>query len=381
MASLRKYPRSKYFYACFTLADGRRVQRSTKETVRKAAQKIADEWERLGKERAKATQSHKVISDIFRMVHQSELPDSTVRSFLNGWLDRRQGELATSSHVAYKGAAERFIDWLGDRADRSLAELESSHFIGFRDAEAKRVAPATVNKNIKYLRVIFEDACRGGYIAQNPVASGKCPRLKVASKSAANQRRPFTVDELRAILALADEEMKSLILFGLYTGQRLGDLARLTWANLDLVAQEIHLTTSKTGRVVRIPICEPLMEHIRRLPAADRPGAFIHERASSGASTTNSTRFGDLLAAAGLVEPRTHGSRTGAGRDTKRGPSQLCFHSLRYTATSMMKNAGISPAVVQDIIGHQSAEISAHYTHIEREAKAKALAALPDLVR
>jgi site-specific recombinase XerD len=46
----------------------------------------------------------------------------------------------------------------------------------------------------------------------------------------------------------------------------------------------------------------------------------------------------------------------------------------------MMKNSGVSPAVVQDIIGHQSAEISAHYTHIEREAKAKALASLPDLV-
>jgi integrase len=28
-----------------------------------------------------------------------------------------------------------------------------------------------------------------------------------------------------------------MILFGLYTGQRLGDIARLTWANVDLPGQ------------------------------------------------------------------------------------------------------------------------------------------------
>ena len=40
---------------------------------------------------------------------------------------------------------------------------------------------------------------------------------------------------------------------------------------------------------------------------------------------------------------------------------------------------GGSPAVVQDIIGHDSAEMSAHYTHIESGAKRQALAALLDL--
>jgi hypothetical protein len=44
-----------------------------------------------------------------------------------------------------------------------------------------------------------------------------------------------------------------------------------------------------------------------------------------------------------------------------------------------MKNAGVSPAIVQDIIGHNSAEVSAHYTHIDSAAKKAALAQLPDL--
>jgi hypothetical protein len=42
MASLRKSPKSPYYIACITLADGKRTQKSTKSTDRKKAQRIAD---------------------------------------------------------------------------------------------------------------------------------------------------------------------------------------------------------------------------------------------------------------------------------------------------------------------------------------------------
>lgn len=44
-----------------------------------------------------------------------------------------------------------------------------------------------------------------------------------------------------------------------------------------------------------------------------------------------------------------------------------------------MKNASISSAIVQDIIGHDSGEMSAHYMQVEHAAKAHALASRPDL--
>lgn len=378
MASLRKFPRSPYWFACFTLADGRRVQRSTKEEKRKDAQAKADEWEALSKERAKARQAHKVIAEIYRSAHGQELPDATPRAFITGWLERRKGEISPASFSAYQGATTRFLELAADHADRPIAELETRHFIQFRDAEAKRVSPATVNKLIKLLRVVFEDARRDGYTAENPAK--ECPRLKITNKDAADDRRPFTLPELRLILSNADPEMRSLVLFGLYTGQRLGDLARLTWANIDLESQEIHLATSKTGRVVRIPIADPLLAHIASLPTGDDPKTPLHPRAASSSQPSNSNRFGDLLASIGLTAPRSHTAKEdGKGRAARRGKSELSFHSLRHTATSMMKNAGISPAIVQDIIGHDSAEISAHYTHVEHSAKAKALASLPDL--
>lgn len=378
MASLRRKDRSPYWFACITLPDGKRVQRSTKETLRKPAQAKADEWERLSKERAKARQAHRVIADIYRVAHQEELPDATIESFVERWLDRRKGEVAPGSLASYKATCGLFVGWLGPKAKRPLADLDTKQFIAFRDEQATRVSAATCNKFIKQLRVVFEDARRDKYVADNPAKD--CPRLKTVATDA---RRPFTIEEIREVLKVANDEWRSLILFGLYTGQRLGDLTALTWANIDLQAEEIHLRTAKTSRMVRIPICGPLMEHIEALQVPDDPNAPLHPKAAAifqkGSSPMVSRQFGDLLAAAGVINRRGHGN-AGKGRATARATSQLSFHSLRHTATSLLKNAGISPAVVQDIIGHDSAEMNTHYTHIEVETKRKALESLPNLL-
>lgn len=377
MASLRKKDRSPYWFACFTMPDGSRTQRSTKETSRKAAQAVADEWERLAKSKLKARHLHGVLRDIYRAAHGQDLPDSTPRTYISGWLERRKGEVADSTLVGYTSRLKHFTEWLGDRADGMLSDIDTRDIVSYRDALAASCAPATVNHAIQVLRVIFEDARRDKLVADNPAHD--CPPLKVANTQ---QRRPFTVDELRRVIDAANDEWRSLVLFGIYTGQRLGDLARLTWQNIDLQAGEVALVTRKTQRRVRIPICGPLMAHIETLPAGDNPAAPLHPQALAKIGTRNdsvtglSRQFAELLASIGLVEPAR---RSQKGVKVTRKMNALSFHSLRHTATSLLKNAGVTPAIVQDIIGHDSPEVSAHYTVIDSAAKAQALASLPDL--
>ena len=54
---------------------------------------------------------------------------------------------------------------------------------------------------------------------------------------------------------------------------------------------------------------------------------------------------------------------------------------MRHTATSLLKNAGVSNVVTMDIIGHQSEAVSAVYTHIEGATKRKAIETLPDITK
>lgn len=193
--SLRKFPGSGSWYACFTLPDGKRVQRSTKDTLRKPAQAKADQWESLSKERAKARQSHRVIAEIYGSAHKEELPNASISAFVDCWLRRREREIAPSSYTAYANAAGNFVAWLGDSAARPLADLDTKHFIAFRDAQAKRVSAVTVNKFIKPLRVIFEDARREGYLAdirpRTASASRRQLRVRVGRLLPTNCERCF----------------------------------------------------------------------------------------------------------------------------------------------------------------------------------------------
>ena len=202
-----------------------------------------------------------------------------------------------------------------------------------------------------------------------------------AERFSDDARRPFTVPEIRKVIEVADKEWKSLILFGLYTDQRLADLATLRWDNIDLPRNEIRIKTRKTGKRLAIPVAPALKTHIKSLAAA-REG-YLHPKAaatvtSQKRSGTLSNQFADLLAQAGLRDKAPHRSK-GKGRDAKRSSNGLSFHALRHTAVSLLKDAGVPEAVVMELVGHDSEAMSVHYTHVGTEALAKAVAALPEI--
>jgi integrase len=202
--------------------------------------------------------------------------------------------------------------------------------------------------------------------------------LKMRDKSA---RRPFTLAEIKRILKACGEnqEWRGLVLFGLYIGQRLGDLARLTWRAVDLETGEIAFTARKTGRRIVLPLVQPLSDYLSRLPASDNPGAHIFPNAAAHKSTASlSNQFRDILAEAGLVEPRGH-QKSKQGRSVAREPSEISFHSLRHSAVTMLKASGLSDVFAREIVGHESAAISRHYTHLSTEDLRNAMQRLPDV--
>lgn len=134
-----------------------------------------------------------------------------------------------------------------------------------------------------------------------------------------------------------------------------------------------------------LPLAKPLLRHLESLPAGDDPNAPLFPKACASKECNPhggpvSNQFYGILAAAGLVKARTHKGK-GKGRDAKRQLNEISFHSLRHTATSLLKNAGVSDVIARDIIGHDSAAVSANYTHIDQRTKRGALDKLPDVTK
>jgi integrase len=377
MASITKKSNSRFWFACFRDVNGRQRRRSTFQTDRKKALKVAEGYEQVATRKRSPMSVRETIAKLYRETYGEQLPIATVREFIGAWIKEKESEVAPATMERYKESAKKLLIFLGDLADHDLNVVNRRFLIEFRGAIAKQIAPGTANLVLGHVRMIFKAAKRDSYIVEDPTEF-----LEPVYNSGNDGRRPFTIPEIQRVLEIADDEWKSLILCGLYTGQRLYDLAALTWDNVDLVRSEIRLKTRKTGKRLILPIAPPLRKHLDNLPQSDIPGAPLHARAfdvvsRQGRSGSLSNQFVALLTQAGFREKKTQGA--GKGRSAKREVSKLSFHSLRHTAVSLLKDAGIPEAVVMEMIGHDSEQMSAHYTHVGREALEKAAAALPEV--
>jgi integrase len=379
MASIWKRANSQYWTACFRDQNGNQRRASTKETNRKQAQKIADEYEKAIRTKRTLRQTQKVLDRLHEEISGEKIVRTTLRKFVADWLETKEPETAPQTYIFYKSSVTKLIAFLGARADLLITEITRSDLLAYRNSLAKKLAARSVNHDVKVAKMLFRAARKLGLIAEDPAEFVDCVRRQTPAT-----KRPFTLPQLRAILDVADPEWRSLILFGLYTGQRLGDLAKLRWANVDLQKGEVRLKTAKTGRIMIIPMAEPLRKHAESLPISDDPHAPIHPRAyglmeTQGKSGGLSNQFADLLADAGLREKKPHRSE-GKTRSSRREINSLSFHSLRRTATTLLHEAGIPAAVAQALIGHDSEAMHELYINVGRQALEKAAAALPAVI-
>ncbi|MEM1059319.1 MAG: tyrosine-type recombinase/integrase [Verrucomicrobiota bacterium] len=377
--------KSPFWYGCFTLPDGTRVKKSTKQTSKREAQRVCQKWAEAAQQARTGhlteAQARQVIGEIYEQTHGTSLPQTDVQTYAEQWLSRKKVEIADSSFVRYQDIIHHFLESLSQRATIDISRITAPDIVSFRDRYAKSRSNSTANIALKIIRMFFKQAKRDGYISENPAVHVDA----IKRKGSATERRAFTLPEIKRLLKSATDEWQGIIKFGLYTGQRLGDIAGLTWSNIHINNDgtgELRLKTGKTGRRQILPMAQPLIDHCLAMKTADDPAqplfpkAFATVQDQGGRTGTLSNQFRRILESSGLVQKRTNRS-TGKGRSTSRQSSELSFHCLRHTTTSMMKNAGISPAIVQEFIGHDSEAISRQYTHIETDALKTALGSLP----
>jgi integrase len=391
MPSIHRQPGRPYWFCAYSIFDpqancNKRVFRSTKTSDRKQAVEICRAWHkaslkaRNGKLSVDAAREviAQGVADVFTHANAESLESASIRSWCEKWLQTKAIEAEESTHERYKRIVDRFVESIGTKANRDLSTLQPNDIARFRDCETKERARATANLSLKVLRVCFTEAVRQGLLASNPAA-----RVKLLKSSKESVRRAFTLPEIKRLLKACGDniEWRGLILFGLYVGQRLGDLAKLTWRAVDMDSSEIAFTTRKTGRRIVLPLAQPLIDYLSVLPANDNPSAYIFPHAATHKRTNSlSNQFREIMAEAGLVEPRGH-EKAKQGRSQAREPSELSFHSLRHSAVTMLKAAGASDFIAREIVGHESAAVSRQYTHLSTEDKRAAMQRLPDVTQ
>jgi integrase len=438
MASLHKQHGKPHWFCAFTTPDGKRHFKSTGTEVKSHALKICAGWvkaaelanqKNLTPDRArklidatvldvlesdrgravsndalkhffktaadlvvkpefKKDQLNALITDTVRNIAAltgETVPNATIRDWCKRWLESKALESAPRTHERYEVSLRRFLETLGARADKDLTALRADDLIRFRDQTAKSLSSASANMDLKVVRACLYAAQRLDLVNVN-VAS----KVSTLKQRGENKRRAFTLAEVQKVLQRCDEaggEWRGLVLTAVYSGQRLGDIARLTWQQIDLEKKTISFVTQKTGKRLSLSLAKPLQEFFEGLSSTDDPNAPVFPKSAEMADKhtgTVSTKFYDeILALTGLVpvRPKAEAAPDGKGRAARRRQSELSFHSFRHTLTTWLKSSGASNALAQMIVGHDSEVVSRGYTHLSAEDTVESINKLPDVTK
>jgi integrase len=361
--------RGKVWHARFRDAQGKRVSCSTKQTDIKKAREVLAKWEAAAKRELTATQVQRVMADIYREATGDTAQSFTAREYLHQWCENKAARGALRAADKYRQIVREFLEFLGRRADQPLRQLTEKDLSSFVLAAGKQVRARTANNKLTLLATALRDAW-----ADNLLPDDICKRLKriKLTEQEPMKRLPFTQDQVSAIIQAAEGEWKGIATLGAYTGQRLGDIVSWRWRNVG--ESVLAFTSRKTGRRMRVPL-HPLADAwftANRGQNSDDSPIFPISNAKLEKHRGNTSRLSDqfqgLLASLNYAEKRTHHTR-GNGRNAKRAFSPLSFHSFRHFLTSQLHRAGVAPAIVKDIIGHESEAVHRIYTDIDDETK------------
>lgn len=391
MASLRKSPNSPNWIICYRSPEGTQHQVSShlpaKPSFRNQAMHLGLELELAAKKKSAPQIDHinlqmqlqKLSAKALGIVGQSATPPAHLTllgEMFERWLAGKKNTRSKPTFLRYLQVVREFTASVGvSFLKLPVSHIQPQHIEKFLlDLANRGQTPGNQRTKIKILRSFFARAISLHMITHNPASPIELP---TGSK---NTREPFTVDELKKLMAVSNANWRTLILLGAYAGLRLGDAANLTWQNIDLEARTITYLPRKKDHLANIkktvvPMHPEIYETILNLPVGSKsPQAKLFEGISNkGCSGRGglSMAFTKLMAKAGIdpLPIKVKGQRTFQAKT---------FHSLRHTFVTLMAENNVSQELRRELAGHDS-DVHRIYTHYSTDTYRKAIESIPSL--
>jgi integrase len=370
--------RSPFWYCSYTDPIGRRLKKSTKQTDKAKAWEVCltfmNAESAISTKSATEKQLRKVINDALFRLGEHKLNDPSVEDQLNSWIESKQGAVSQSTMLAYRHARDRFLEFLGPRAKRSVRNLKKADAIEFRDhllGEGR--TPSTVNTILKkYLTGPFESARKEGLVDYNPFVAVDALKGKKVEKDT------FTPEQVaKLVRAVEGEDWEGAILVGYGTGMRLQDVANLRWSAIDSENGILTFQERKGDKKNIIGLHPDMEDWISRQAVRDDPEAFLFPslaNRSGGGRSGLSKNFQGIMTKAG-IEGRVLRSADRKARSVR----SLSFHSFRHgAATAVFNNAALKD-IARRVTRHTGRGVVDRYIHEDIEAIREATKLIPRL--
>jgi integrase len=282
-------------------------------------------------------------------------PRGTLLSVMQSY--QLSGEFLGLADVTRKGYIwhiKRIEEEFGDCPLAALTDRRTRGiFLAWRD----RVAGSSGRRVADYcwavLARVLSWALDRGLVLVNPCT--RAGRLHRGTR----RDKIWSADDEAAFLRQAAPHLHLPLLLALWTGQRQGDLLRLSWSAYD--GTHIRLRQHKTGAPVVIPVGVPLKSMLDATPKC------------STMILTNPNQAGRPWTSEAFASAWTRACK-------RAGISGLTFNDLRGTAVTRLALAGCTEAEIASITGHSLRDVRSildlHYLHRDPGLAENAIAKL-----
>lgn len=311
----------------------------------------------------------------------------TLAAWLEHWLENiARPDLRPTSYAAYRTAVRsHLVPRLGKhRLDR----LEPEHLERvYRQMVADGSKPATAHQVHRTVRTALGEAQRRGHVARNVAALAKPPRVEV------EEVEPYTVEEVRAILAAAElGPNRARWAIALALGLRQGEVLGLRWSDVDLAAGLLWVRKSRVrpiyehgcdGDCGKFPGWCPQRVRLneddgdtksragrRAVGLPDQLGRLLGEHRSEQERMREDAR--QLWQEGGWIFTTATGQPLNLNSDYHRWKALLKsagvrdgrLHDARHTAATVLLVLGVPERTVMGIMGWSSTAMAARYQHV-----------------
>jgi integrase len=202
----------------------------------------------------------------------------------------------------------------------------------------------TMNRELAYLRRVFNIALRQNWISKNPINCGES--LIDVSAERRRERVLSLAEEKRLLDACTGRRahLKPLIIFLLSTGARIGETLKLKWADIDFQNELItfQALNTKTLKTRKVAITNTLNEELLSLWNKSDKNLDSSVFKFKGVTKAFNNTCNDV------------------GIETGR-PFGITLHSLRHTVASRLVKKNFPLQFTARILGHQSVTTTFRY--------------------
>lgn len=225
-----------------------------------------------------------------------------------------------------------------------------------------KVSAFTANKELRYLRALFNFGIKRGMLKTNPTQGLEF--MPVAKKI---KYIPSKEDVARVLLA-AEPETQDYLVAIMDTMARVGEINRLDWRGVNFELRYVVLYTRKKKGGHLTP---------RKVPMTARLYAVLEKRYKTRDKNKPWVFWGrhwSRKAGAFIEGPYQHRKNLMAILCKKAGVKHFGFHAWRHFGASVLERANVPIGSIQRILGHESRITTEIYLHSIGEAEREAMA-------